>query len=225
MRPLPLAERRVRLEQVITDACDARMVLSPVIAADTWEALSETWLTSRANNVEGIMLKRHTSPYRVGRQRGDSWKWKVRPFTVDAVLIYAQPGSGKRASLLTDYTFGLWDAGRLVPVAKAYSGLTVGINNIAAGSYSGATVEVSNIAAASAQSVADHVLNRAIATGADGGRNVQDALRALRNRVDIGDSIGTVYTEDDVTSAWTFSIATTANAVFLTGINPAGGSA
>src|SRR2546430_8758360 len=108
---------------------------------------------------------------------------------------------------------------------QAYSGLTVGVNNIAAGTYSGATVEVSNIAAASAQSLADHLLNRAIATGADGGRDVQDALRALRNRVDIGASIGTVYTEDDVTSAWTFSITTTASAVFLTGINPAGGSA
>jgi DNA ligase-1 len=70
------------------------------------------------------MLKRRSSPYRVGRQRGDWWKWKVHPFTIDAVLIYAQPGSGKRASLLTDYTFGLWEDGRLVPVAKAYSGLT-----------------------------------------------------------------------------------------------------
>ena len=108
---------------------------------------------------------------------------------------------------------------------QAYSGLTVGVNAIAAGTYSGATVEVSNIAAASAQSVADHFLNRALAGGADGGRDVQDALRVLRNRVDIGDSVGTVYTEDDVTSAWTFSITTTTNAIFLTGINPAGGSA
>jgi DNA ligase-1 len=70
------------------------------------------------------MLKRHSSPYRVGRQRGDWWKWKINPYTVDAVLIYAQRGSGKRASLYTDYTFGLWDGDRLVPVAKAYSGLS-----------------------------------------------------------------------------------------------------
>ena len=70
------------------------------------------------------MLKRLDSPYGVGRKRGDWWKWKIDPHTIDAVLIYAQPGSGKRASLLTDYTFGVWDEGELVPVAKAYSGLT-----------------------------------------------------------------------------------------------------
>ena len=79
---------------------------------------------SRELNAEGLMLKRLSSPYRVGRVRGDWWKWKVNPFTVDAVLIYAQRGSGKRASLYTDYTFGIWDGGRLVPFAKAYSGLT-----------------------------------------------------------------------------------------------------
>ena len=70
------------------------------------------------------MLKRLGSPYGVGRRRGDWWKWKVNPLTVDAVLIAAQRGNGKRASLYTDYTFGVWDAGRLVPIAKAYSGLT-----------------------------------------------------------------------------------------------------
>jgi DNA ligase-1 len=70
------------------------------------------------------MLKRWSSPYRPGRKRGDWWKWKIDPYTIDAVLIYAQPGSGRRASLFTDLTFGLWSGGRLVPVAKAYSGLT-----------------------------------------------------------------------------------------------------
>ena len=70
------------------------------------------------------MLKRASSAYGVGRKRGDWWKWKIEPYTIDAVLIYAQPGSGKRASLLTDYTFGVWDEGELVPVAKAYSGLS-----------------------------------------------------------------------------------------------------
>ena len=80
---------------------------------------------SRDRMVEGFMLKRVDSPYRVGRQRGDWWKWKINPYTVDAVLINAQRGSGKRASLYTDYTFGVWDnAGNLVPFAKAYSGLT-----------------------------------------------------------------------------------------------------
>jgi len=74
--------------------------------------------------VEGFMLKRNSSPYRVGRVRGDWWKWKVAPYSVDAVLIYAQRGSGKRASLYTDYTFAVWDNGALVPFAKAYSGLT-----------------------------------------------------------------------------------------------------
>ena len=70
------------------------------------------------------MLKRLESPYRVGRRRGDWWKWKIDPYSVDAVLIYAQHGSGRRASLFTDYTFGVWDEGQLVPFAKAYSGLT-----------------------------------------------------------------------------------------------------
>jgi DNA ligase-1 len=70
------------------------------------------------------MLKRFGSPYRVGRRRGDWWKWKIEPYSVDAVLLYAQPGNGKRASLFTDYTFAVWDNGELVPFAKAYSGLT-----------------------------------------------------------------------------------------------------
>jgi DNA ligase-1 len=70
------------------------------------------------------MLKRRASPYAVGRRRGDWWKWKIDPYSIDAVLIYAQPGSGRRASLLTDYTFAVWDAGELVPIAKAYSGLS-----------------------------------------------------------------------------------------------------
>ena len=70
------------------------------------------------------MIKRRTSTYGVGRKKGDWWKWKIEPYTIDAVLIYAQPGSGKRASLLTDYTFGVWHEGELVPIAKAYSGLS-----------------------------------------------------------------------------------------------------
>jgi DNA ligase-1 len=98
--------------------------LSPVLRVESFEDLSRLRTESRSHGVEGVMAKRRDSPYGVGRKRGDWWKWKIDPFTIDAVLIYAQPGSGKRASLLTDYTFGLWDNGELVPVAKAYSGLT-----------------------------------------------------------------------------------------------------
>ncbi len=98
--------------------------LSAVVDVDGWEALAQLRETSRHLGVEGLMIKRRSSAYGVGRKRGDWWKWKIDPYTIDAVLIYAQPGSGKRASLLTDYTFGLWHHGELVPVAKAYSGLT-----------------------------------------------------------------------------------------------------
>lgn len=98
--------------------------ISPTVHADSWEELKQQRERSRSLSVEGLMLKRLAAPYRVGRQRGDWWKWKVNPYTIDAVLIYAQPGSGKRASLFTDYTFGVWDKGKLVPIAKAYSGLT-----------------------------------------------------------------------------------------------------
>jgi DNA ligase-1 len=98
--------------------------LSPALDFDSWEELAELQRSARERHVEGIMLKRITAAYGTGRQRGDWWKWKVNPLVIDAVLINAQPGHGKRASLYTDYTFGLWDAGKLTPVAKAYSGLT-----------------------------------------------------------------------------------------------------
>ncbi len=98
--------------------------LSPVLSATSWEELELIRGRAREEGVEGIMLKRKSSPYGVGRIRGDWWKWKINPFVIDAVLIYAQRGHGRRANLYTDYTFGLWDNGELVPVAKAYSGLT-----------------------------------------------------------------------------------------------------
>ena len=97
---------------------------SPTLDAASWVTLVALRRESREHGVEGLMFKRLDSVYGVGRKRGDWWKWKIDPHTIDAVLIYAQPGSGKRASLLTDYTFGLWDNGELVPVAKAYSGLS-----------------------------------------------------------------------------------------------------
>jgi DNA ligase-1 len=97
---------------------------SPLVEPTTWEELAAQRARSRELGVEGLMLKRLTSTYGVGRKRGDWWKWKIEPYSVDAVLLYAQPGSGKRASLLTDYTFGVWHEGTLVPFAKAYSGLS-----------------------------------------------------------------------------------------------------
>ena len=125
VRDRALEWRRARLAEIVAAAgWDARLLLSPLVTGRTWAELAERRATSRGNSVEGLMLKRHGSPYRVGRVRGDWWKWKVAPLTVDAVLIAAQRGSGKRAGLYTDYTFGVWDEGKLVPVAKAYSGLT-----------------------------------------------------------------------------------------------------
>ncbi|MEO5802019.1 MAG: ATP-dependent DNA ligase [Verrucomicrobiota bacterium] len=98
--------------------------VSPVLHAESWNDLAKQQSEARERGVEGLMLKRLSSPYGVGRQRGDWWKWKIDPFVIDAVLIYAQRGHGRRASLYTDFTFGLWENGELVPVAKAYSGLT-----------------------------------------------------------------------------------------------------
>lgn len=127
VRSQPLEWRRARLEELVRASgfpFAERILLSPVVQAASWDTLAAERLTSRERQAEGLMLKRLGSPYRVGRQRGDWWKWKVNPLTIDAVLIYAQPGNGKRASLYTDYTFGVWDQGKLVPIAKAYSGLT-----------------------------------------------------------------------------------------------------
>jgi DNA ligase 1 len=112
------------LEALVARVSDPALLLSPLVAAASWDALAALRRTSRERRVEGLMLKRRDSPYRVGRVCGDWWKWKIEPFTVDAVLTAAQPGHGKRSGLFTDYTFGVWDAGRLVPIAKAYSGLT-----------------------------------------------------------------------------------------------------
>ena len=123
VRALALAERRARLERVL-DGASPRLLVSPKVEADSWPALAEVRGEARGRHVEGLMLKRLSSPYQSGRRRRDWWKWKIDPFTVDAVLIYAHPGHGRRATLFTDYTFGVWDRGELVPVAKAYSGLS-----------------------------------------------------------------------------------------------------
>jgi DNA ligase 1 len=120
IRDWPIERRRAQLAEL----AGGRLVLSQTVPFETWDALAELRHESRSRRVEGFMLKRRGSPYRVGRRRGDWWKWKIQPYSIDCVLIYAQPGNGKRASLLTDYTFGIWDNGELVPFAKAYSGLT-----------------------------------------------------------------------------------------------------
>ena len=126
IRSFEFATRREFLEKVLGTLSDeAREVIrvtESVEAAD-WEHLAEHRERSRELGVEGFMLKHRGSPYRVGRHRGDWWKWKIDPLTVDAVLIYAQKGSGKRSNLFTDYTFGVWKDDELVPFAKAYSGL------------------------------------------------------------------------------------------------------
>ncbi|MDO3625860.1 ATP-dependent DNA ligase [Mucilaginibacter sp. BT774] len=98
--------------------------LSPLISFNSWEELAAKRDESRAMIAEGIMLKRKNATYQVGRRRGDWWKWKIDPLSVDAVMIYAQKGHGRRADLYTDYTFAVWDGDKLVPFAKAYSGLT-----------------------------------------------------------------------------------------------------
>jgi DNA ligase-1 len=126
IRVRSLRERRVYLVALVGAGLPAgpSLRLSEEIPGATWDDLAVRRDESRARHVEGLMLKRWSSPYRPGRRRGDWWKWKIDPFTVDAVLIYAQPGTGRRASLFTDYTFGVWSGDQLVPVAKAYSGLS-----------------------------------------------------------------------------------------------------
>ena len=99
------------------------MIISPVVRAGTWQELEILREESRRRGVEGFMLKRLDSVYQVGRRRGDWWKWKVDPLSVDGILLYAQRGHGKRAGLYTDYTFAVWQGETLVPFAKAYSGL------------------------------------------------------------------------------------------------------
>jgi ATP-dependent DNA ligase len=123
IRTRPLHERRARLEALLTGA-PGMLALSPIVAAPTWEELAALRMESRTRSVEGLMLKAVGSPYGTGRQRGSWWKWKIEPYSFDGVMIYAQPGHGRRSNLYTDYTFGVWHENELVPVAKAYSGLS-----------------------------------------------------------------------------------------------------
>lgn len=123
VRAEPIETRRAWLAQAL-EGVESTLWMSTSLAADSWAKLAELRQQSREYATEGFILKRAGSPYRVGRTRGDWWKWKIDPYSVDAVLLYAQPGSGRRSSLLTDYTFAVWDGDDLVPFAKAYSGLT-----------------------------------------------------------------------------------------------------
>ena len=123
IRDRPLHERRALLER-IAPALSTVFRLSPTATFASWDEAASARRESRARRAEGLMLKRRDSPYGIGRVRGPWWKWKIDPHTVDAVLVYAQSGHGRRASLFTDYTFAVWEGDALVPFAKAYSGLS-----------------------------------------------------------------------------------------------------
>ncbi|TMK47014.1 MAG: ATP-dependent DNA ligase [Alphaproteobacteria bacterium] len=135
LRELPFAERRAKLEEFVRKLGDVSIDLSPTIAFDNWQALAaaradpaDAGAGEDAEAVEGVMLKRRDAPYLPGRPRGQWWKWKRDPHIIDAVLMYAQRGHGKRSSYYSDYTFGVWtkseDGEQLVPVGKAYFGFT-----------------------------------------------------------------------------------------------------
>ena len=135
LRTLPFEARRARLETFIAKLGDPRIDLSPTIAFESWETLSAARADPAgagagddAEAVEGVMLKRRDAPYLPGRPKGQWWKWKHDPHIIDAVLMYAQRGHGKRSSYYSDYTFGVWTSGddgeQLVPVGKAYFGFT-----------------------------------------------------------------------------------------------------
>jgi DNA ligase-1 len=132
LRELPFVERRARLEVFIQELDDPRIDLSPVVAFDSWDVLTSARADPAsagagedADAVEGVMLKRRDAVYLPGRPKGQWWKWKRDPHLIDAVLMYAQRGHGKRSSFYSDYTFGVWtDNDELVPVGKAYFGFT-----------------------------------------------------------------------------------------------------
>ena len=119
-----LTERRKKLEEIIIPIRNNAIQISEIINFSSWDDLSALRKKSREVNSEGIMLKRKNSDYKVGRKRGDWWKWKIDPLTIDCVMIYAQKGSGRRSNLYTDYTFAVKDGDKLVAFTKAYSGLT-----------------------------------------------------------------------------------------------------
>ncbi len=125
IRNKPFEERRKLLENLCANQSKALPLrLSERLSFDTWGALGELRTLARNNHAEGLMIKNRLSPYGVGRKKGAWWKWKLDPLTIDAVMIYAQAGHGRRANLYTDFTFAVWQGNDLVPFAKAYSGLS-----------------------------------------------------------------------------------------------------
>lgn len=123
LREQPLRERRSRL-QTMLKTHPGPWQLSPTLSAADWDRRAELRAQARSHGAEGLMLKRLDSPYPGGRPRGLWWKWKLDPYTVDCVLLYAQAGHGRRSGLHTDYTLAVWKGAELVPVTKAYSGLS-----------------------------------------------------------------------------------------------------
>ncbi|MEO6837658.1 MAG: ATP-dependent DNA ligase, partial [Ginsengibacter sp.] len=123
-REKPLTERRKKLEEIILPIKNKSIQISEIIDYNSWDSLADLRKKSREMNSEGIMLKRKDSVYKVGRKRGDWWKWKIDPLTIDCVMVYAQKGSGRRSNLYTDYTFAVKDGEELITFTKAYSGLT-----------------------------------------------------------------------------------------------------
>lgn len=124
LREKPISARRAMLKELLLDQQPQNISLSRSINFEKWEQLDLIRENSREINSEGLMLKQKKSPYHSGRKKGDWWKWKVNPLTIDAVLIYAQKGSGRRSAYYTDYTFAVKNGDSLVTIAKAYSGLT-----------------------------------------------------------------------------------------------------
>lgn len=124
IREQPLEKRRELLETIVARLDHPVLLISPVINFDSWDQLGRLREGSRDMGSEGIMLKRKSSAYQVGRKVGDWWKWKIDPLVIDAVMIYAQKGHGRRSNLYTDYTFAVKDGDKLVTFTKAYSGLT-----------------------------------------------------------------------------------------------------
>ncbi|MGN6266753.1 MAG: ATP-dependent DNA ligase [Ginsengibacter sp.] len=123
-REKTLIERRNKLEEILSSFQNKSIHISEKINFDSWDELAEIRNESRNRNSEGIMLKRKDSVYKVGRKRGDWWKWKIDPLTIDCVMVYAAKGSGRRSNLYTDYTFAVKDGNELITFTKAYSGLT-----------------------------------------------------------------------------------------------------
>lgn len=123
IRTLPFSDRRTILDKIVLPLSKDRVSLSSLIPFSAWQELTKLHPQSREMKAEGFMIKKNESPYLDGRKKGYWWKWKVEPYTADAVLIYAQKGHGKRSDLFTDYTFAIWNGEELCPFAKAYSGL------------------------------------------------------------------------------------------------------